>query len=386
MNRLSSISLFAVALIACEIKAQNVYHLDVRQPNTQMLRDHLKLGGKNAQGDSYGFTSLYMEQNGKPVLPTIAEFHYSRYPDAYWDESLKKIKAAGIDIVATYVFWNVHEETEAVLVGLQEENHKFVQLCDSNGLKAIVRVGPFCHGEMRNGGLPDWLYGRPFNVRSNNARICTMSNVSYLGEIGKQLNGLLFKDGGPVIGFQIENELHHSAAPWAFSYPGQLPEWTIADEKRYLVLGPGGMKKEDSYAEVGRKHMAKLMELAHQAGLEAPLYTATGWGNAAIVEDATIPVTSAYPFPTWDKAAPSPLYLYKDLHAQRTTGRFPMGGAVSVVRRANWAGIQITYGRRPTIPARGIEALVTRKLGSGANAIGYYMFHGGATGAENCHT
>ncbi len=39
----------------------------------------------------------------------------------------------------------------------------------------------------------------------------------------------------------------------------------------------------------------------------------------------------------------------------------------------------ITYSRRPTVSAHAIESLVVRELGSGANAVGYYMFHGGAT-------
>ena len=35
------------------------------------------------------------------------------------------------------------------------------------GFDVIVRVGPFCHGEIRSGGLPDWLIGKPLVIRSN---------------------------------------------------------------------------------------------------------------------------------------------------------------------------------------------------------------------------
>jgi len=375
------LSLLAISFWAAYCPAQTVNQVDLRQTPPQLLRGHLHLGGANPQGQSISFNSLYMEQNGQPVLPVMGEFHYCRSPESEWDESLKKIKAAGINIVSTYVFWNIHEETEGHFDWTGSKDlRQFVQLCAQNGLQVIVRVGPFCHGEMRNGGLPDWLYGRPFNVRSNDPAYLHYVERLY-GEIGKQLTGLLFKDGGPIIGFQIENEYHHSAAPWAFSYPGQPPEWAIADENRYLVLGStGGVKKQDSYAEEGRKHMANLLELAHKAGLDAPLYTVTGWGNAAIVDDATIPVTSAYPFPTWAKATPSPLYLYHDLHKQPDYSpvsyqpeRYPSFGAEL------GGGIMITYSRRPTVSAHAVESLVIRELGSGANAIGYYMFHGGAT-------
>ena len=262
-----------------------------------------------------GFNSFYMEENGKPRLPVMGEFHYARYPEAYWDESLKKMKAGGIDIVASYVFWNFHEETEGQFDWSGSRNLRhFIELCKQNGLQAIVRVGPFCHGEIRNGGLPDWLYGRPFNVRSNDPGYIHYVQRLY-GEIGKQLNGLLYKDGGPVIGIQLENEHQHSGAPWAFSYPGEKPEWTIPDDKRYFAANDYEAKKKTSYAEEGRKHMALLKQLAQDAGLSVPLYTVTGWGNAATISDEAIPVTSAYPYPTWAAASPSPLYLYQDLHA-----------------------------------------------------------------------
>ncbi len=35
-----------------------------------------------------------------------------------------------------------------------------------------------------------------------------------MGEIGRQLQGLYYKDGGPIIGCQLENEMQHSASPW----------------------------------------------------------------------------------------------------------------------------------------------------------------------------
>src|SRR5208337_4465695 len=81
------------------------------------------------------------------------------------------------------------------------------------GLHAIVRVGPFCHGEVRNGGLPDWLYGRSFRVRSNDNGYLEHVKRLY-GQIAGQLDGLYFKDGGPIIGIQLENELLHAGAPW----------------------------------------------------------------------------------------------------------------------------------------------------------------------------
>jgi len=45
------------------------------------------LGGSNPKGDSIGVNSFYLERNGKPFIPVIGEFHYSRYPNKYWTNS-----------------------------------------------------------------------------------------------------------------------------------------------------------------------------------------------------------------------------------------------------------------------------------------------------------
>ena len=208
-------------------------------------------------------------------------------------------------------------------------------------------------------------------------------------EIGKQLEGLYFKDGGPIVGIQLENELQHSAAPWAFSYPGQP---TGMDRCRRQAAfharrcwPPGETKSSRArrpQAHVGIKGVGRSGR-----NRQLPCITATGWGNAAVLEDACIPVTSAYPYPTWAKAEPSPLYLYKDLRNHPDYSpisyqpqRYPSFGAEL------GGGIMITYSRRPTVSARSLEALIVRELGGGANAIGYYMFTAEPRPAANSPT
>ena len=50
----------------------------------------------------------------------------------------------------------------------------FAELCAKHGLFVILRIGPFAHGEVRNGGLPDWLFGKPFEVRSLDAGLALL--------------------------------------------------------------------------------------------------------------------------------------------------------------------------------------------------------------------
>lgn len=114
-------------------------------------------------GGTLGATNRFLTRDGSPWIPIAGEMHYSRIAAERWDTELAKMAAAGIDVVSTYVFWNHHEEREGEWDFSGNRNvRRFVELCARHGLHVIVRLGPFCHGEVRNGGLPDWLYGKSY--------------------------------------------------------------------------------------------------------------------------------------------------------------------------------------------------------------------------------
>lgn len=362
---------------------KNFHTIDIPANIEKPIRSgHLQLGGSNFKGESYAANNYYLIKNGQPYLPVMGEFHFSRYPAKYWDESIKKIKAGGVDIVATYVFWIMHEEEEGIFdwQGDKDLRH-FIELCAANQMKVIVRIGPFCHGEIRNGGLPDWLLGRPLSIRSNDS-LYLHYVARWYRQIGHQLEGLLFHDGGPVMGVQLENEYQHSASPWGLTYPGQPDDWTAAEQDRSITQAGVGAAAtlQNTYTEYGNRHMRILKQLAQQAGLNVPIYTATGWGYAAVIENETIPVTGAYPYPTWAPLSLSPFFLYKDLHLDPDYSpvRYNPQDYPNLTAEIG-GGIMVRYERRPTIPPHSLDAIINRFLGSGSNGIGYYMYHGGAT-------
>src|SRR5579859_4685844 len=47
--------------------------------------------------------------DGKPLQILSGEMHYARIPRAYWRDRMEMAKAMGLNTIATYVFWNVHE-------------------------------------------------------------------------------------------------------------------------------------------------------------------------------------------------------------------------------------------------------------------------------------
>src|SRR5690242_16352624 len=117
--------------------------IELTQSDIPITSGHLKLGGTAPDGQSIEFTNYYMLLNGKPSIPVMGEFHFSRYPCQGWEEELLKIKAGGISIVSTYVFWIHIEEEEGVFDWSGNNNlRQFVTLCGKHGLRAFVRIGP----------------------------------------------------------------------------------------------------------------------------------------------------------------------------------------------------------------------------------------------------
>lgn len=104
-NKIDWISLrkaLVLCLICCtfySLKAQKVYEIDVNVPQVQIYAGHLKLGGTNPKGEQLAVNNYYLTMNNKPFIPVTGEFHFSRYPNQYWDESIKKMKAGGITIM-----------------------------------------------------------------------------------------------------------------------------------------------------------------------------------------------------------------------------------------------------------------------------------------------
>ncbi|MFP1133088.1 beta-galactosidase [Asticcacaulis sp. W401b] len=344
--------------------------------------DHLKSGGTNAAGHSYTVNQSYISVDGKPVIKITGEFHYYRYPHQYWEEELLKMKAGGIDTVATYAHWIVHEEEEGKWDWSGDRDLRaFIELCQKLDVKVLLRVGPYGHGEVRSGGFPDWLLAKPLTVRANDPVYLNYVGILYKN-IADQVKGLWFKDGGPIVGLQIENEYQHSASPWALNYPGQPLDYTVAPEDKGVTHHQvSSSATVNTRAAVGVEHMRSLKKLAEDAGMDAPLWTATGWGNATIVPNETLPVQAAYAYPSWDaKARPSSLYLYTDLQKNPDYAPLSYNATEYPYLAAELGpGMINHYARRPYIPLESADALVNRFLGSGSNGIGYYMFQSGTT-------
>jgi hypothetical protein len=330
--------------------------IDARQPYREAGPARYDEGSPTTpSGVTLGVSSRYLTRNGEPWLPVMGEFHFSRYPRAQWEDEILKMKASGVNIIATYVIWIHHEEIKGQFDwDGQRDLRAFAELCAKHGIYLVARIGPWDHGEVRNGGLPDWVLNQgPTRV---NDPVYLASVRAWYEQIGLQLKGFLWKNGGPVIGIQLENE--------------------------YSKCGPGA----------GEAHILELKKIAIASGLDVPLYLVTGWDNAVVPQRAVIPVYGGYPDAPWDssiaKLPPAEVYAFRfqsrvAANVNNDSARGEPGAMRSVHDQLPYltaeigGGIEDTYHRRPVIAPNDIAAMVPVMLGSGVNLYGTYMFQGG---------
>ena len=344
------------------------YSLDLRAFEPQPLYD---LGedfrGDDGRGRKISFNNYFMEMNGRPFFAVSGEFHYSRMAPERWEDELIKLRMGGVNIVSTYVLWNHHEEEEGCFdFADRRDLRRFTELCAKHGLFVILRIGPFAHGEVRNGGLPDWLFGKPFEVRSLDEGFLAYVDRLYR-EIGKQTAGLYFKDGGPVIAVQLDNEYMHSSAKW---------EMTVGSSGEWINAGRDG-----------EPYILKLREMALDAGIEPAFFTGTAWGGAAYSK-RVLPLWGGYAYRPWIfyfKTGEHPateVFVYEDYHRDEAVCADDFKPAYRPSERPYaccemGAGMMSCYAFRAVFPGRSVDALANIKLASGCNFIGYYMYHGG---------
>lgn len=145
--------------------------------------------------------------NGQPFLIKAAELHYPRIPKEYWDQRIKMCKALGMNTVCLYTFWNVHETTEDILDFKEQNNiREFILLCQENGMKVILRPGPYVCAEWEMGGLPWWLLKKKdIRLRDNDPYFLERV-TKFQQALALQVKDLTIENGGPIIMIQVENE------------------------------------------------------------------------------------------------------------------------------------------------------------------------------------
>lgn len=294
--------------------------------------------------------------DGKRVAPVMGEIHYSRIPAEEWAREVHKMKLGGITMIACYVFWNHIEEVEGQYDWSGRRSLRdFLEVCQLEGLPVILRLGPFCHGEVRHGGIPDWALERGVKMRSENPEFLEMARNLYR-QIFTQVQGLQWKDGGPVVAAQFDNE-----------YGGHA------------------------------SYLLSLKKIAKEVGFDLPFYTRTGWPKLAdkMPYGEMIPLFGDYADGFWDRSVKETAgnywqaFHFQPSRANENIGSEQIDYGRQGAERENadlqypyftcelGGGMMTSFHRRVYLYPADAYSMAMVKLGSGSNLLGYYMYHGG---------
>lgn len=156
---------------------------------------------------SYDRKALVID--GQRRILFSGSIHYPRSTPDMWEDLIQKAKDGGLDVVETYVFWNVHEPSPG---NYNFEGRydlvRFIKTIQKAGLYAHLRIGPYVCAEWNFGGFPVWLkYVPGISFRTDNEpfKRAMEGFTKKIVNLMKSEN-LFESQGGPIILNQIENE------------------------------------------------------------------------------------------------------------------------------------------------------------------------------------
>ena len=297
----------------------------------------------------------YLVIDGKPRFIYGGDFSYGRTKRCCWRERIAKMKACGMNTVTFYTPWIFHEPLEGLwdFEGDHDLAH-FIDLIAEAGMFAIFRMGPFVHGEYRNGGLPQWLVDKlGSRVRTNDPEYLELTGRWYEKQLEIVLPRLVTR-GGPIILVQLENE-----------------------------LGSAGCKGDDIArgavgAEENVKHVLHYYKLIRSHGVDIPVVDINKIPDKGSLMDGLVDSGGGYPvncfgsdgelwpFSTawWDKHERPKVTVetgscmfarFYDVPAYRNTNSF----------------------QGPIIKPEIVEAFVQQNIAEGCNGVNVFVFNDG---------
>ena len=200
------------------------------------------------QKNTFEIKDGHFYRNGEITPVLSGEMHYSRIPHEYWRHRLQMMKGMGLNTVATYVFWNLHETEPGKWDFTGDKNlAEYIRTAGEEGMMVILRLGPYVCAEWEFGGYPWWLQNVPgMEVRRDNEAFLKHTEA-YIKRLYEEVGNLQCTKGGPIIMVQCENEFG--------SYVAQRKDIPLEEHRRYN---------------------AKIKRQLADAGFDVPLFTSDG--------------------------------------------------------------------------------------------------------------
>ncbi|KAI5080533.1 hypothetical protein GOP47_0003716 [Adiantum capillus-veneris] len=260
--------------------------------------------------------------DGQRKLLISASIHYPRSTPEMWPDLIAKAKEGGVDVIESYMFWNMHEPQRGMYVfNGRLDLVRFIKEAEKAGLYFHLRIGPYACAEWNYGGFPAWLHFLPgIRFRTDNPVFKgEMERITRkIVDILKQ-EKLFYWQGGPVILAQIENEYGNIYKP---------------------------------YGPAGKRYLHWTAQMAEGLNTQVP------WVMCQ------------------QKDAPDPIIntcngFYCD-HFKPNSHKKPK------MWTENWTGWFLAFGGlQPHRPAEDVAFAVARFFQTGGTFQNYYMYHGG---------
>ncbi|KAJ8572203.1 hypothetical protein K7X08_008714 [Anisodus acutangulus] len=280
------------------------------------------IGNEKPRGVTYDGRSLIV--NGNRELFFSGSIHYPRSPPEMWPDIIRKAKKGGINLIQTYVFWNIHEPVQGQFNFEGDfDIVKFIKEVAKQDMYVTLRIGPYIEAEWSSGGFPYWLR----EIKNITFRSYNEPFVYHMKKYAEMIIELMKKEklfapqGGPIILAQIENEYNNVQA---------------------------------AYKENGKKYI----EWAANMALE--LYNGVPWIMCKQKD-----------------APPSVINACNGRHCADTfTG--PNGPNKPSLWTENWTAQYRTFGDPPSQrSAEDLAFSVARFFAKNGTLTNYYMYHGG---------
>ncbi|KAL0334580.1 UNVERIFIED_CONTAM: Beta-galactosidase 13 [Sesamum radiatum] len=187
--------------------------------------------------------------NGSRELLFSGSVHYPRSTPAMWPDIIRKSKEGGLNLIQTYVFWNIHEPVEGQFNF--EGNYdlvKFIKLIGEEGLWVTLRIGPYIEAEWNLGGFPYWLKGvTNITFRSYNEPFLIENEYNNVQEAYRE-------SGHKYVKWAAELAVNlHSGIPWLMCKQRDAPDTVISTcngrQCGDTFPGPNGPDKPSLWTE-----------------------------------------------------------------------------------------------------------------------------------------
>lgn len=268
--------------------------------------------------------------DGKRRLLLAGSIHYPRSTPGMWPFLLARAKAAGLNAVDTYVFWNLHEPTPGEYDFETDEKNLplFLQLAHEAGLYVVLRIGPYICAEFNNGGFPAWLtLIKDIKTRTYNEAFMVQM-VRFVRKTMQVVDPYLKRNGGPIILLQMENE--YANVMWF-----ELP--------------------------YGQKYISWAAYLAQSIDVGLPWFMSQQGEVRSVINTC-----NGFYCDNWIDKSNRLFPNHPKMHSELWTGWFQLSPEPLTSR-----------------PATDVAFACARFIARGGSYIGYYMWHGGTNFGRN---